>query len=1155
MKKLHKLFTLIELIVVIVVLGVLAAIIIPNVANMKNEAIVSSVNANIRNIQTSTDVYSLKNNGKIASILKPKINSPEYINFDEIYPDYLRDKPEDEKLPKQYYWLDSYGKVWGSTVNNPSNIIESSEGLEWSKQEKATSYNIYELAKGTTSSLKDSKLKKVATINPTDKIDKIQLKKDNPSVNYLISAVDEYGLETAPTGLNSNKIEDWFTPIVGKVGSFNYSIRSDELMYWINYSVSEDKPEGTNIKYEFSVEDRNGDFTEWTEDFKSLPPSREIKIKVTTMGFGNKLPSLYSLRVNYYFAKEEVISNISRTAQNLTPEGKPIREEDPTFVVDMFTLPTNLKIKEIYSGDSYNPLYVEPTIRYSYKEPNATVDQWQPVTFLTSVPSGSTVKMEREYPSSQGLQVQNPIVKVADKVNIQTEDVKEISNVAEWTTVQTFSFIASTDDGQLAKWTKLEVSDTKPDNTQILYTFRANGSSEVDDLSELPASRTVTLIARLQKKTANIDSTENPSIESIRLYNERGYADLSLVKPTVSIVPAKSNNKNSNFFSPETIVTWDYESVDPRNKKITKVEWAGDKRSQYPIGKYTVQARVLNESNYWSDWTSYTFEVKAEQPVAVISMTPETNLRVNYPITWSAANSYDPDGDGLSEVEWEGKESKYTSEGTKTVRMRVKDNEGNWSEWTSKTFSIAANSGLGRILLEPESGYTRYDDKDSKIALSGNSWVRHTEEGFYNSTETFTNSTGAQIKILFKGTGFMIIDNYHQNRATSIEVDVDGSKSTYSAYTSNTQTVKQQVLYEKTNLNDGVHEVVLTLKSSGYLTLDAIDIQGQLLEYKVGTGSVPDVEGTNLVPPMSAMTSAVGNVLSSSNYGGEWQTYYAFDGKRNGGASATGLINGVNGGYIGYEFNESKIVNGYRINAGNGDRYTLAAIPRSWDFQGYDGANWVTLDRQLDQKTWSANETRTYLFANNQKYKAYRLLVISSQSNPYVYSGAGELELFQQGLVIEKTNPNGSLIYPVSGFTSDQGTVLYSTDYGSTWSTWKAFDGVRNAGSGATGLVREATNGYIGFQFKTPKVVTKYVINAGSGANYSLGALPKTWEFQAYNGSSWVTLDRQENQPTWAASTDRAFTISNANSYIAYRILIISNHGAGYSGVGELDLY
>lgn len=77
-----------------------------------------------------------------------------------------------------------------------------------------------------------------------------------------------------------------------------------------------------------------------------------------------------------------------------------------------------------------------------------------------------------------------------------------------------------------------------------------------------------------------------------------------------------------------------------------------------------------------------------QKPMAVISLSPETNITTDTIITWGYDESTDPDGDSIVNAEWKGKLNKYTTGGQKTVELRVQDSEGNWSDWVSKTFEV-----------------------------------------------------------------------------------------------------------------------------------------------------------------------------------------------------------------------------------------------------------------------------------------------------------------------------------------------------------------------------------------------------------------------------------------------------------------------------------
>jgi hypothetical protein len=71
-------------------------------------------------------------------------------------------------------------------------------------------------------------------------------------------------------------------------------------------------------------------------------------------------------------------------------------------------------------------------------------------------------------------------------------------------------------------------------------------------------------------------------------------------------------------------------------------------------------------------------------------------------------------------------------------------------------------------------------------------------------------------------------------------------------------------------------------------------------------------------------------------------------------------------------------------------------------------------------------------------------------------------------------------------------------------------------------------------------VTTRYTVMSGSSAD----AAPKSWTFEGWNGSSWVTIDTKSNQPTWFPFETRTYDISNSTAYTRLRI----NVSAVYSG-------
>ena len=125
-------FSLVELIIVIAILAILASLIIPNTADINMKAYVSKVNGNIRNIQTAVDMYALEN-GKYPSVIQPTLEEPQEIDFNLLYPKYLKSMP---KIEKEIYWVDFMGKVWSSTIDAPRDVFHSENKVEWGNEKK-----------------------------------------------------------------------------------------------------------------------------------------------------------------------------------------------------------------------------------------------------------------------------------------------------------------------------------------------------------------------------------------------------------------------------------------------------------------------------------------------------------------------------------------------------------------------------------------------------------------------------------------------------------------------------------------------------------------------------------------------------------------------------------------------------------------------------------------------------------------------------------------------------------------------------------------------------------------------------------------------------------------------------------------------------------
>lgn len=127
---------------------------------------------------------------------------------------------------------------------------------------------------------------------------------------------------------------------------------------------------------------------------------------------------------------------------------------------------------------------------------------------------------------------------------------------------------------------------------------------------------------------------------------------------------------------------------------------------------------------------------------------------------------------------------------------------------------------VGQALTVPENGWKRYDDRDAAIEYIG-SWSKTTSTSANSSTMSESAAIDDSIRFNFKGTKIRIISATNTTGSSNIEIIIDGVKETF---TNINPLVWQALVYEKINLTDGMHEVIVTNKSTGRIFFDAIDI-------------------------------------------------------------------------------------------------------------------------------------------------------------------------------------------------------------------------------------------------------------------------------------------------------------------------------------------
>lgn len=151
-------------------------------------------------------------------------------------------------------------------------------------------------------------------------------------------------------------------------------------------------------------------------------------------------------------------------------------------------------------------------------------------------------------------------------------------------------------------------------------------------------------------------------------------------------------------------------------------------------------------------------------------------------------------------------------------------------------------ANIGSTLLEPEQGWKRYNNTDSRIKYVNKWTINNNVPTAYNNTGCITNyrhGENGTLEFRFTGTKIRLIvpgsDASHTNKCT---VEIDGEKFISSQCTPtlvHPNYIYQMLFFEKLDLTDRVHTVKIYIElgtmppvsasyGDNYLALDAIDI-------------------------------------------------------------------------------------------------------------------------------------------------------------------------------------------------------------------------------------------------------------------------------------------------------------------------------------------
>ena len=152
------------------------------------------------------------------------------------------------------------------------------------------------------------------------------------------------------------------------------------------------------------------------------------------------------------------------------------------------------------------------------------------------------------------------------------------------------------------------------------------------------------------------------------------------------------------------------------------------------------------------------------------------------------------------------------------------------------------------------------------------------------------------------------------------------------------------------------------------------------------------------------------------------------------------------------------------------------------------------------------------------------------------------------------TMPNylDTLVPIMTDNNAPSGAASASTESGSNWKAFKAFDSVTSGSNWAA----SAKSGWVKYDFGSGngKVVKCYMIQS---IHSEVTANPKSWTFQGSNNdSTWDTLDTQNNITSWPTNGPSflVFPINNTTQYRYYRLNVSANNGYIVLHVRNLQL-
>jgi len=172
---------------------------------------------------------------------------------------------------------------------------------------------------------------------------------------------------------------------------------------------------------------------------------------------------------------------------------------------------------------------------------------------------------------------------------------------------------------------------------------------------------------------------------------------------------------------------------------------------------------------------------------------------------------------------------------------------------------------------------------------------------------------------------------------------------------------------------------------------------------------------------------------------------------------------------------------------------------------------------------------------------------VATKDGPYLPVNATATSMTPSG--------TGNTIPTMISNTAPTGTASASTILGASYDAYRAYDGDQN-----TGWIASIPTGWVSYDFGASKIITGYAVACVADSSLSASShvigdyAPKSWTFEGWTGSTFVTLDAEFGQNNWSPGETRFFSFTNATAYSRYRLNVLSNNGAPQLIVGSLSL-